>query len=131
MNKESALARLGLSGNEDTATVARAYGERLSAVQESLVSAQTDADRQQCQTKLAELVEAYEFVTGYGSLHEAQRPNDDSATCMRSGTELASGRRQRHARAHGAGRSARRAVSRSASCSARAAWATCTQRAIV
>ena len=37
MNKESALASLGLSGSEDTATVARVYGERLSAVQDQLI----------------------------------------------------------------------------------------------
>jgi hypothetical protein len=48
MNKESALANLGLSGNEDTATVARVYGERLSAIQDQLVKAQTDAERGNC-----------------------------------------------------------------------------------
>ena len=58
MNKESALATLGLSGSEDTATVARMYGERLSAVQDQLVKAQTDAERGECQTKLSQLVES-------------------------------------------------------------------------
>ena len=76
MNKESALANLGLSGSEDTATVARVYGERLSVVQEQLVTAQTDAERGAMQTKLSELVEAYEFVTGTGRLHE-RAANDD------------------------------------------------------
>ena len=90
MNKESALARLGLSGSEDTATVARAYGERLSAVQDRLVSAQTDADRAACKTTLAELVDAYEFVTGTGRYTQAAATNESSATVMRSGTEMAS-----------------------------------------
>ena len=70
MNKESALANLGLSGSEDTATVARVYGERLSVVQDQLIKAQTDAERGDCQTKLSQLVESYEFVTQSGSLHE-------------------------------------------------------------
>lgn len=83
MNKDAALASLGLSGNEDTATVARAYGERLSAVQERLVSAQTDADRGDCRTKLSELVEAYELVTGTGR-YTKTIANDPSATVMRS-----------------------------------------------
>ena len=82
----AALATPGLSGNEDAATIARAYGERLTAVQESLVSAQTDADRQQCQTKLSELVEAYEFVTGSGR-YTKDAANDDpgDVRCARTG----------------------------------------------
>ena len=87
MNKESALANLGLSGSEDTATVARVYGERLSVVQDQLVKAQTDAERGQCQTKLSQLVESYEFVTGTGRYTQAA--NDSSATVMRTGTEIA------------------------------------------
>jgi serine/threonine protein kinase len=85
MNKESALANLGLSGSEDTATVARAYGERLSAIQDQLIKAQTDAERGDCQTKLSQLVESYEFVTQSGRYTQAA--NDSSATVMR--TELA------------------------------------------
>jgi serine/threonine protein kinase len=87
MNKESALANLGLSGSEDTATVARVYGQRLSVVQDQLIKAQTDAERGQCQTKLSQLVESYEFVTGTGRYTQAA--NDSSATVMRTGTEIA------------------------------------------
>jgi serine/threonine protein kinase len=87
MNKESALASLGLSGNEDTSTVARAYGERLSVVQDQLINAQTDAERGECRTKLSELVEAYELVTQTG--RHTKAANESSATVMRTGTELA------------------------------------------
>jgi serine/threonine protein kinase len=92
MNKESALANLGLTGSEDTATVARAYGERLSAVQDQLVKAGTDAERGDWQTKLSQLVESYEFVTQTGRYTKAA--NDSSATVMRTDamrTELAQG----------------------------------------
>jgi serine/threonine protein kinase len=88
MNKESALANLGLSGNEDTATVARVYGERLSAIQDQLVKAQTDAERGDCSTKLSQLVESYEFVTQTGR-HTKVAANESSATVMRTGTEIA------------------------------------------
>jgi serine/threonine protein kinase len=88
MNKESALANLGLSGHEDTATVARVYGERLSVVQDQLIKAQTDAERGECQTKLSQLVESYEFVTQSGR-HTRAAANESSATVMRTGTELA------------------------------------------
>ena len=80
MNKDSALASLGLSGNEDTATVARVYGERLSAVQDQLIKAQTDAERGNCQTKLSELVEAYEFVTQTG--RHTKAANESSARAI-------------------------------------------------
>ena len=53
MNKEAALANLGLQGTEDHATVARVYGERLAVVQARLVSAQTDAERNTEGAKLA------------------------------------------------------------------------------
>ena len=46
MDKTAALARLGLTGDEDAAGVTRAYGQRLSSMQERLVSAQTDAERE-------------------------------------------------------------------------------------
>jgi len=88
MNKESALKNLGLSGNEDTATVARVYGERLSAIQDQLVKAQTDAERGDCSTKLSQLVESYEFVTQTGR-HTKVAANESSATVMRTGTEIA------------------------------------------
>lgn len=87
MNKESALANLGLQGSEDTATVARVYGERLSVVQDQLIKAQTDAERGNCQTKLSQLVESYELVTQTGRYTKAA--NDSSATVMRTGTEIA------------------------------------------
>src|SRR5918999_6449080 len=87
MNRDAALASLGLSGSEDTATIARVYGERLSGVQEKLLSAQTDADRNDCRTKLSELVEAYEFVTATGR-YTKPPANSDASTVMRSGTEI-------------------------------------------
>lgn len=87
MNKDAALASLGLSGSEDTATVARVYGERLSAVQERLIKAETDADRSDCRTELSQLVEAYEFVTSTG--RHTKAANETSATMMRTGTEVA------------------------------------------
>lgn len=89
MNKESALANLGLSGNEDTATVARVYGERLSVVQDQLIKAETDAERGDCRTKLSELVESYELVTQTGRYTNAPAANESSATVMRTGTEIA------------------------------------------
>jgi serine/threonine protein kinase len=93
MNKESALANLGLSGNEDTATVARMYGERLSVVQDQLIKAQTDAERIDCRTKLSELVESYELVTQTGrhtkAANDSSGANDAGATVMRTGTEIA------------------------------------------
>ena len=85
MNKEAALASLGLQGTEDHATVARVYGERLAVVQERLVSAQTDAERNTQGAMLAELSQAYEMVTGTGRYTNS---NDPSATVMRSGTTL-------------------------------------------
>ena len=89
MNKESALANLGLSGSEDTSTVARVYGERLSVMQDDLIKAQTDAERGVCRTKLAELVESYELVTHTGRYTQAPAANESSATVMRTGTEIA------------------------------------------
>ena len=89
MNKESALANLGLSGTEDTATVARIYGERLSVVQDDLIKAQTEAERGACRTKLSQLVESYELVTQTGRYTQASAANESSATVMRTGTEIA------------------------------------------
>ena len=87
MDKTAALARLGLSGDEDAIAVTRVYGERLSTVQERLVSAQTDADRQQSQTDLSDLVEAYEFITSTGRYTKVRA--DQNATVARTGTEMA------------------------------------------
>lgn len=85
MNKEAALASLGLRGDEDHATVARVYGERLAAVQERLVAAQTDEERNTHGAKLAELSEAYELVTGTGRYTNA---NAEAQTVIRSGATL-------------------------------------------
>lgn len=85
MNKEAALASLGLQGNEDHATVARVYGERLAVVQERLLSAQSDVDRNTQGAELARLSEAYEYITGTGRYTNS---NDSSATVMRSATTL-------------------------------------------
>jgi len=85
MNKEAALADLGLQGNEDHATVARVYGERLAVVQERLIAAQTDVDRNTHGAQLAKLSEAYEYITGSGRYTNS---SDASATVLRSGTTL-------------------------------------------
>jgi serine/threonine protein kinase len=85
MNKEAALASLGLQGTEDHATVARVYGERLAVVQARLVSAQTDSERNTEGSKLAELSQAYELVTGTGRY---TNPNENTATQLRSATLL-------------------------------------------
>ena len=83
MNRDAALANLGLQGTEGHATVARVYGERLAVVQARLVSAQTDAERNTEGAKLAELSESYELVTGTGRYTNS---NDNNATQLRSGT---------------------------------------------
>ncbi len=81
MNKDVAWMRLGLSGHEDKATIARLYGERLSQAQERLVTAQDDAERSASQTALSELVQAFEFVTATGRYTQA---SNDSGTVLRS-----------------------------------------------
>ncbi|HEY6641865.1 serine/threonine protein kinase [Povalibacter sp.] len=82
MDKSAALARLGLTGDEDASGVTRAYGQRLSTVQEKLIAAQTAVEREQHQTALSGLVEAYEFLTETGRYTRV--PVDDtSATMMR------------------------------------------------
>lgn len=82
MDRNAALTRLGLTGEEDAQGVTRAYGQRLAAVQEKLVAAPTDAEREQHQTALSGLVDAYEFLTESGRYTRA--PVDDtSATMMR------------------------------------------------
>lgn len=84
MNKEAALASLGLQGTEDHATVARVYGERLAVVRERLVTAQSDADRNTHGAELAKLNEAYEYITASGRYTNP----DPNATAMRSATTL-------------------------------------------
>ncbi len=88
MDKTAALARLGLTGDEDAAGVTRAYGQRLSSMQERLVSAQTDAEREQHQTALSGLVEAYEFLTSTGR-YTRPRVTDSTMTMMRDPADLA------------------------------------------
>jgi len=82
MNKVTALERLGLTGAEDPATVALAYGRKLATVQEQLVTASTDAERVQHQSTLSGLVEAYQFLTHTEPLARA-RSEDSHATLMR------------------------------------------------
>jgi tRNA A-37 threonylcarbamoyl transferase component Bud32 len=84
MNKEAALAILRLQGNENSASVARAYGEQLASVQELLVAAESDVERNAHGARLAELSQAYELITGTGRYAS---PNE-GATLMRSGTAL-------------------------------------------
>lgn len=92
MNKEAALAILRLQGNENSASVVRAYGEQLASVQEQLVAAESDVERNAHGARLAELSQAYELISGTGRYAS---PNDgatlvrnDGATLMRSGTLL-------------------------------------------
>lgn len=87
MDKSAALARLGLTGDEDAGGVTRAYGQRLATVQERLVSAQTDAEREQHQTALSGLVEAYEFLTATGR-YTRPRVTDSSVTMMRDTMDM-------------------------------------------
>lgn len=82
MDRNAALTRLGLTGEEDAQGVTRAYGQRLATVQEKLVTAPTDAEREQHQTALSGLVEAYEFLTESGRYTRAN-VDDTSATVMR------------------------------------------------
>jgi hypothetical protein len=82
MDMNDALARLGLTGGEDSAGLERAYGQRLATAQEELVSARTDAERQHCQGTLSGLVEAYEYLTGSGFLSQS-RADEPNATLMR------------------------------------------------
>lgn len=83
MDRNAALARLGLTGGEDAVVITRAYGQQLATVQEKLVGAQTDTERLQHQTAMATLVEAYECVTGTGRYTRPPSVTDTSATMMR------------------------------------------------
>lgn len=87
MNKAAALAILGLRGDENRASVTRTYGERLASVQEQLVSAQSEGERNAHGAKLAELSQAFELVTGTGRYANS---NEVAATVLRSSTTLLS-----------------------------------------
>lgn len=86
MDRNAALTRLGLTGAEGSQDVTRAYGQQLATVQEKLVAAPTDAEREQHQTALSGLVEAYEFLTESGRYTRA-KVDDTSATVMRSAAD--------------------------------------------
>jgi hypothetical protein len=89
MNKESALAILGLHGDENQDGVTQIYGERLASVQEQLVSAQSEVERNAHGAKLAELSQAYEMVTGTGRYATSNsNSNEATGTVLRSGTLL-------------------------------------------
>ncbi len=89
MDRTTAAARLGLSGVEDASGITRAYGQRLGQLQQQLVSAADDKERHASQAQLAELLDAYEFLTQTGR-HAHTR--DDGATQARpagaAGTEM-------------------------------------------
>jgi tRNA A-37 threonylcarbamoyl transferase component Bud32 len=75
MNRTMAVARLGLSGEADALSVTRAYGERLGMLQQQLVAARNDQERNDSQVQLAELIDAYEFLTQTG--RHARTQNED------------------------------------------------------
>jgi serine/threonine protein kinase len=85
MNKAAALAILGLRGDENRDSVTRTYGERLALVQEQLVSAQSEVERNAHGARLAELSQAYELVTATGRYASS---NEAEATVLRSGTAM-------------------------------------------
>lgn len=88
MDKNAALAHLGLTGDEDAGRMTQAYSARLATVQEKLVSAQTEADRIHSQTQLSQLVEAFELVTRTGR-YTLVRGADQGATAVRTPEEIA------------------------------------------
>jgi hypothetical protein len=84
MDRNAALAQLGLTGSEDAVVITRAYGQQLASVQEKLVAAQNDTERLQHQTSMSTLVEAYEYLTQTGRYtRPPMAANDTSATMMR------------------------------------------------
>jgi len=85
MNRKAAIARLGLTGAEDVTSITRAYSACLDKAQERLVASQTNADRQQSQSRVAELVEAYEILTGM--LRPTQPVAADNVTAIRHAGE--------------------------------------------
>ena len=88
MDRTAALARLGLSGDEDAATLTRTYGERLSSAQENLITARTDEERAHHQAVLSALVEAYECLTYSGRYTQARTESTDQ-TIARPASERA------------------------------------------
>ena len=78
MNKSAAMARLGLTAAADVHTITLAYTERLTQAQHQLATSQTDERRQQSHATVAELVEAYELLTGM------QRTTRGSSTLLRA-----------------------------------------------
>jgi serine/threonine protein kinase len=88
MDKNAALAHLGLTGDEDPGQVTKAYSAHLATVQERLVSAQTEADRINSQTQLSQLVEAFELVTATGRYTKV-RADEAGATVVRTAEEIA------------------------------------------
>ena len=91
MDKNSALARLGLSGEEDAATVARVYSERTATIQGRLVSAQTDAEREQHRSDLSGLAEAFVALTSAGE-HARTILEPPGATTLREAADAAADR---------------------------------------
>jgi tRNA A-37 threonylcarbamoyl transferase component Bud32 len=89
MNRASAMARLGLTDAEDVNRITHAYGECLAQAQQQLVASQTVADRQQSQTRVTELVAAYELLTSVRANAAVapggteQRAAPDHATVLR------------------------------------------------
>jgi hypothetical protein len=81
MNKNAAMARLGLTGTEDVNSITRAYSDRLDQAQQQLLASQTSAARQHSQTQMAELVEAYGLLTGMQRASDP--PVADNATVIR------------------------------------------------
>jgi hypothetical protein len=84
MDKSTAAARLGLSGAVDPAVITRAYGERLGRLQQQLVAANTDQERHESQVQLAELIEAYEYMSQTGRY--ARTHGDEEVTQARPAT---------------------------------------------
>jgi len=89
MDKSTAAQRLGLSGAVDPVIITRAYGERLGKLQQQLVAANTDQERHQSQVQLAELIEAYEYLSQTGRY--ARTGSDDDATQARPASPGTSG----------------------------------------
>jgi serine/threonine protein kinase len=77
MDKSTAAARLGLSSAADPKSITRAYGEQLGKLQQQLVAAHTDQERHESQIQLAELIEAYECLSGSGR-YSGSRSDDET-----------------------------------------------------
>jgi serine/threonine protein kinase len=64
MNRNVAIARLGLTDAADANSITSAYSECMANAQQQLVASQTNASRQQSQVRVGELIEAYELLIG-------------------------------------------------------------------